>query len=69
MSNGKVKWFNNKKGYGFISVEKGTNIFVHYSEIKKDGYKSLDEGEEVTFDIGIDKKGRSIAMNVNPVKK
>lgn len=46
---GKVKWFNNAKGYGFIEVQNLNDIFVHYSVIKKDGYKTLNEGDEVSF--------------------
>lgn len=53
---GKVKWFNAEKGYGFISGEDGKDIFVHYSQINQDGYKSLDEGQAVEFDaVEIDK--------------
>ena len=48
---GKVKWFNNEKGYGFIEVEDGTNIFVHYSVVDTEGFKSLEEGQKVSFDI------------------
>lgn len=51
MANGTVKWFNNKKGYGFINENNGRDIFVHFSSITMDGYKTLNEGEEVTFDI------------------
>lgn len=51
MANGTVKWFNNKKGYGFINEETGRDIFVHFSSINMDGYKSLTEGEQVVFDI------------------
>lgn len=65
MSEGKVKWFNPKKGYGFISTTDGQDIFVHYSNIVKDGYKTLDEGEEVTFDIVEGEKGLR-AENVEP---
>lgn len=54
---GKVKWFNAEKGYGFISGEDGKDIFVHYSQILQDGYKSLDEGVEVTFDAVESDKG------------
>ena len=48
---GKVKWFNNEKGYGFIDYPEGEDIFVHYSAIKQDGYKSLSEGQIVEFDL------------------
>ncbi|MEH6937197.1 cold-shock protein CspD [Bacillus sp. JJ664] len=48
---GKVKWFNNEKGFGFIEVEGGDDVFVHFSSIQNDGFKSLDEGQEVSFDI------------------
>ena len=48
---GKVKWFNNEKGYGFIEYQDGKDVFVHYSAIKVDGYKTLNEGDEVKFDL------------------
>lgn len=51
MATGKVKWFNAEKGYGFITTDDGTDIFVHFSAIQQDGYKTLDEGQSVTFDI------------------
>ncbi len=51
MATGKVKWFNAEKGYGFITADDGTDIFVHYSAIKSDGFKSLDEGAAVSFDV------------------
>ena len=51
MANGTVKWFNNKKGYGFINTDNGRDIFVHFSSVEMDGYKSLNEGEQVTFEI------------------
>ncbi|CCO06975.1 cold shock domain-containing protein [Desulforamulus hydrothermalis] len=48
---GKVKWFNANKGYGFIEAESGTDVFVHYSAIQTDGYRTLEEGQPVEFDI------------------
>jgi cold shock protein len=63
MTQGTVKFFNAEKGYGFISREQGDDLFVHYSNIAGDGYKSLDEGQRVEFDIGRGKKGDE-AQNV-----
>ena len=57
MSDGKVKWFNPRKGYGFIATEDGRDIFVHYSSISGDGYKTLNEGDPVTFDVVEGDKG------------
>ena len=54
---GKVKWFNNAKGYGFIGREDGPDVFVHYSAIQLDGYKTLKEGDDVEFDIVQGQKG------------
>ncbi|MEH7236500.1 cold-shock protein CspD [Bacillus sp. JJ1562] len=51
MQNGKVKWFNNEKGFGFIEVEGGDDVFVHFTAIEGDGYKSLEEGQEVSFEV------------------
>ncbi|MDR6998147.1 cold-shock protein CspD [Neobacillus niacini] len=51
MQNGKVKWFNNEKGFGFIEVEGGDDVFVHFSTIQGEGFKSLEEGQEVSFEI------------------
>ena len=51
MNNGIVKWFNNEKGFGFISVEGGDDVFVHFSAIQTDGFKSLEEGQQVSFNI------------------
>jgi CspA family cold shock protein len=57
MLDGKVKWFNPRKGYGFIATDDGRDIFVHYSSISGDGYKTLVEGDSVTFDIVEGEKG------------
>ncbi|MBM4760676.1 cold-shock protein [Bacillus sp. B15-48] len=51
MENGKVKWFNAEKGFGFIEREGGDDVFVHFSAIQGDGFKSLEEGQDVTFDV------------------
>jgi cold shock protein len=63
---GKVKWFNNAKGYGFIGRDDGPDVFVHYSAIAADGYKSLQEGDDVEFEIGQGQKGPQ-AENVTRV--
>ena len=60
---GQVKWFNNEKGYGFIDYTTGEDIFVHYSAIKHDGYKTLSEGQKVNFDLIETPKGLQ-AINV-----
>ncbi len=57
MNNGIVKWFNAEKGFGFISVEGGEDVFVHFTAIVADGYKSLEQGQNVTFDIVQGEKG------------
>ena len=57
MAKGKVKWFNGKKGYGFIASETGEDVFVHFSEIQDEGYKTLDEGQDVEFEIEKGDKG------------
>ncbi|MCF8720921.1 cold-shock protein [Nitrospina gracilis] len=54
---GKVKWFSNKKGYGFIQSEEGKDIFVHYSAIQEEGYRSLTQGQDVEFEISDGPKG------------
>jgi len=66
MAKGTVKWFNDNKGYGFIENEDGTDIFVHYSAITANGFKSLNEGDKVTFDIEEGQKGPA-AANVKVV--
>jgi CspA family cold shock protein len=63
MNKGTVKWFNNQKGYGFISDEAGNDVFVHYSGLLMDGFKSLDEGANVEFEIVNGEKGPQ-AVNV-----
>ena len=63
MERGKVKWFNAEKGFGFIERESGTDVFVHYSAITMDGYKTLEEGQEVTFDVETGERGQ-LAKNV-----
>jgi CspA family cold shock protein len=60
---GKVKWFNAEKGYGFILSEEGKDVFVHFSAIVGDGYKTLEEGQEVTFDVETGDRGQ-LAKNV-----
>ena len=63
MANGTVKWFNDRKGFGFIEQESGPDVFVHHSAINSSGFKSLSEGDRVTFDIEQGQKGPS-ATNV-----
>ena len=57
MANGTVKWFNEQKGFGFITEDGGKDVFVHFSSIKQEGFKSLEEGQRVTFDITQGPKG------------
>jgi CspA family cold shock protein len=63
MTTGTVKWFSNQKGYGFITPESGSDVFVHHAEIQGEGYKSLEEGQKVEFQIGEGPKGK-LAKNV-----
>jgi len=66
MANGVVKWFSDKKGYGFIAQEQGDDIFVHYSAINMAGFKTLAEGDQVSFDVVEDERGPA-AKNVQKV--
>jgi CspA family cold shock protein len=66
MANGTVKWFSDKKGYGFIERENGPDVFVHHSNINAKGFKSLKEGDRVSFDIEQGQKGPT-AVNVTVV--
>jgi CspA family cold shock protein len=65
MPTGTVKWFNSEKGFGFIAQEGGPDVFVHFSQIEMQGYKSLDEGQQVEFEIGDGPKGPQ-AQKVRP---
>jgi cold shock protein len=65
LATGTVKWFNPEKGYGFIEREDGDDVFVHYSAIQINGYRTLEEGQRVEFDVGPGKKGEE-AQNVRP---
>jgi len=66
MANGTVKWFNDRKGFGFIEQQDGSDVFVHHSGINATGFKSLTEGDEVTFDVENGQKGLA-AVNVTIV--
>ena len=65
MEKGTVKWFNGTKGYGFIARDKGEDIFVHYNSIEGNGYRTLDEGDQVEFEVGESSKG----LQANKVTK
>ena len=66
MATGTVKFFNNEKGYGFISREQGDDVFVHFSNIQGTGYKTIDEGQRVEFDVAPGRKGEE-AQNVRVI--
>ncbi len=66
MSEGTVKWFNEKKGFGFIEMDGGGDVFVHFSAIQAAGFKTLSEGQRVSFDVEQGKKGPA-AVNVKPL--
>jgi cold shock protein len=66
VATGTVKWFNSEKGYGFISREDGDDVFAHFSAIQGDGYRSLEEGQKVEFDVGPGRKGEE-AQNIRVV--
>ncbi|MFC4022988.1 MULTISPECIES: cold-shock protein [Oceanobacillus] len=66
MENGVVKWFNAEKGYGFIQMDEGNDVFVHYSAIQEEGFKSLEEGQEVSFEVVDGERGPQAA---NVVKR
>jgi CspA family cold shock protein len=66
LAKGVVKWFSDQKGYGFIQQENGEDLFVHYSAIEGDGFRTLSEGEEVTFEVGEGRKGPA-AQNVRKI--
>ena len=67
MAEGTVKWFNPEKGYGFISQNDGEDLVVHFSEIKMDGFKTLDEGAAVAFDVTTGQNGKLQASNVTKI--
>ncbi|MCX4270084.1 MAG: cold-shock protein [Lachnospiraceae bacterium] len=65
MNSGTVKWFNSEKGYGFITDDNGGDVFVHFSAIQKEGFKTLEEGQKVTFDTEADPKDSKKVRAVN----
>ena len=64
MATGTVKWFNSEKGYGFIATDGGPDVFVHYSAIQSDGFRTLEEGDKVEFNVQAGRDGRSQAAEV-----
>ena len=68
MNNGTVKWFNAEKGFGFIANDDGDDVFVHFSAIQTDGYRTLDEGQKVTFEVETDPKNPSKLRAANVCK-
>ena len=66
MTTGTVKWFNGEKGFGFIAREGADDVFVHFSAIQGDGYRTLEEGQRVQFDVAPGRKGEE-ALNVQPI--
>jgi CspA family cold shock protein len=67
MAQGTVKWFNAAKGYGFIEQESGEDIFVHFSAITQEGFKTLNEGEQVEYEVSQNEQGKEQAINVHRV--
>jgi len=65
MNSGTVKWFNSEKGYGFITDDNGGDVFVHFSAIQKEGYKTLEEGQKVTFETEADPKDSKKVRAIN----
>ena len=65
MADGKVKWFNNSKGYGFIETDEGKDVFVHFSQIQQEGFKTLKQGQSVEYEMNVGDKGPQ-AHNVMP---
>ena len=67
MLKGTVKWFNPKKGFGFITQEDGSDLFVHFSAISMEGFKTLKTGQEVQYELGANAEGKTQASNVTPL--
>lgn len=67
--NGTVKWFSARKGYGFITDGEGIDYFAHFSQIRQEGFRKLSAGQVVTFEIGDDGNGRSLAVDILPVEE